>query len=185
LDKGLAERIARIAQVDPGLAQRFDERVDSWLHRISRRSIWYGPSEGVATVTAPEFFDAENMAALGRDLIVEAHARGNCVIVGRGAQCVLQDRKDVLHVFIYAPWLARIDRVRERLKSAADIEHLIRLTDQQRADYIRMYFGRNWNDPDLYHMLISSELGEDKVARIIIDAIESGGDPCVPEGGRY
>lgn len=29
LDKGLVERIARAAQVDPELAQRYDERIDS------------------------------------------------------------------------------------------------------------------------------------------------------------
>ena len=177
LDKGLVERIARIAQVDPELAQQYDERVDSWLHRAGRRGLWHGAFEGVATITGLEVFDAEAMAALGRDLITEAHSRGDCVIVGRGAQCVLQDRKDVLHVFIYAPWLERTARVQERLTAAADIEQLIRLTDQQRADYIRMYFGCNWNDPHLYHLLISSEFGEDNVARMIIDAIQRGGEP--------
>jgi cytidylate kinase len=178
LDKGLVERIARLAQVDPGLAQEYDERVDSWVHRASRRGLWHGAFEGVATVTGLEVFDAEAMAALGRDLIIDSHSRGNCVIVGRGAQCVLQDRKDVLHVFIYAPWRERIARVRGRLTAAADVEHLIRLTDQQRAGFIRLYFGCNWNDPHLYHMLISSEFGEDDVARMIIDAIQRGDEPC-------
>jgi cytidylate kinase len=176
LDKALVERIARIAQVDPQLAQEYDERVDSWLHRASRRGLWHGAFEGVATVTGLEVFDAEAMAALGRDLITEAHARGNCVIVGRGGQCVLQDRKDVLHVFIYAPWRERTARVRGRLTAAADVEHAIRLTDQRRADFIRMYFGCNWNDPHLYHMLISSEFGEDNVARTIIEAMQRGSE---------
>ena len=37
LDRALVEGIARSAQVDPDLAHRYDERVDSWLHRVSRR----------------------------------------------------------------------------------------------------------------------------------------------------
>jgi cytidylate kinase len=160
LDKALVEQVARAAQVDPQLAQRYDECVDSRLHRIARRGLWRGAFEGVATVTDAEFFDAETMAALERNLITEAHARGNCVIVGRGAQCVLQDRQDVLHTFVYAPLSERIARVRERLPAAEDIERLIRSTDQQRADHVRVYFGCNWNDPHLYHILISSELGE-------------------------
>jgi len=41
-----------------------------------------------------------------------------------------------------------------------------------------MYFGCNWNDPHLYHMLISSEFGEDNVARMIIDVIKLEGEPC-------
>ncbi|MGO9232321.1 MAG: AAA family ATPase [Bryobacteraceae bacterium] len=178
LDKALVERTARIAQVDPELAQQCDEHVDSWIHRTSRRGLWHGAFEGVATMTGLEVFDAEAMAALGRDLIAEAHSRGNCVIVGRGAQCVLQDRKDVLHVFIYAPWPERVARLRGRVKAGADIEHLIRETDRQRADFIRLYFGCNWNDPHLYHMLISSELGEETVVGMIIDAMTRGSEPC-------
>jgi len=178
LDKALVEEIARSARVDPELAQRYDERVDSWVHRVSRRSLWHGAFEGVATVADTDFFDAETMAVLARDLIREAHARGNCVIVGRGGQCALQDRPDVLHLFVYAPLSERITRVRNRVRTAGNVEQLIRSVDQQRADYIRTYLGCNWNDPHLYHLLISSELGEDSVAQTVIDIIQRGGEPC-------
>jgi cytidylate kinase len=146
------------------------------MHRVSRRGLWRGAFEGVATVTDTAFFDAETMAALARNLIVEAHSRGNCVIVGRGAQCILQDRKDVLHVFVHAPWSERVARVRTRVPSAENVEQSIHATDRQRADFIRLFFGCNWNNPHLYHMLISSELGEETVAEIIIEAIQRGGE---------
>jgi cytidylate kinase len=174
LDKTLVERIARAAQVDPELAQRYDERIDSWLHRISRKGLWYGGFDAVAAFSGTQVFDAETMVALARTLIEEACAGGNCVIVGRGSQCVLQDRKDVLHVFIYAPWPERVARVRERTPAAADVESLIRTVDQQRAGYIRTYFDCDWTDPHLYHMLLSSELGDENVARIIVEAIQCG-----------
>lgn len=174
LDKTLVERIARAAQVDPELAQRYDERVDSWLHRISRKGLWYGGFDAVAAFSGTQVFDAETMVALARTLIEEACAGGNCVIVGRGSQCVLQNRKDVLHVFIYAPWPERVARVRERTPAAADVESLIRTVDQQRAGYIRTYFDCDWTDPHLYHMLLSSELGDENVARIIVEAIQCG-----------
>jgi hypothetical protein len=172
LDKALVEAIARSARVDPDLAQRYDERTDSWLHRLSRRGLWRGAFEGIATTTDAECFDAEAMAALAKSLILEAHSRGNCVIVGRGAQCVLQNRDDVLQVFIHAPWSERIERVRSRVPSAGDVELLIHSTDEQRADFIRLYFGCNWNDPHLYHLLISSVLGEEMVADLIVEAIK-------------
>lgn len=171
LDKALVEAVARTAQVDPELARRYDERVDSWLHRVSRRGLWHGAFESVPAVTDTEFFDAETMMALGRNLIHAGHAQGNCVIIGRGAQCVLQDQPDVFHVFVYAPWSERVARVRERLRPGADPEQVIRHTDHERAEYIRLYFGCDWKQPHLYHMLISSELGEDKVADVIIRAM--------------
>ncbi len=180
LDKGLVEAIARCAQVDPELARRYDERVDSWLHRISRRGLWHGAFEGVATVTDAAFFDAETMAALGSNLITAAHARGNCVIIGRGAQCVLQNNTDVFHVYIYAPWSERVARVRRRLPAARDIEELILQTDRERAQYIHLYYGCDWKDPHLYHMLISSELGEDEIAGMIIRTVQQGNNSCRP-----
>jgi cytidylate kinase len=173
LDKALVEAIARSARVDPHLAQRFDERCDSWLHRVSRRGLWHGAFEGVAAPAGTEVFDAETMAALGKSLIMEAHARGNCVIVGRGAQCVLQDKEDVLHVFVHAPRAGRIARLRRREPAASSIEEIMRSTDRQRADFIRLYFGCDWKNVHLYHMMISSELGEDAVAGLILTAVRT------------
>ena len=136
LDKALILEVARAIQVEPELVRQYDERVDSWLHRVSHRGLWYGAFEGVAAVTREDFFDAETVAELARHVIEAAHERGNCVVVGRGAQCMLQDRADVLHVFIHAPWHQRIARIRQRMPAAKKVEELIRATDRQRAEYI-------------------------------------------------
>jgi cytidylate kinase len=177
LDKAFIENIARAAKVDPQLARRFDERTDSWLKRLAHQGagVWRGAFEGVVMVSHRDFFDAETMAALAQNMIEEAYRQGNCVIVGRGAQCVLRNRKDVFHVFIYAPWAERVARIRQRLPGTTDIEGLIRSTDRQRADYIRTYFGCHWMDPHLYNLMICSGLGEDLVESTIIEALASGG----------
>ncbi len=177
LDRVFIEYIARAAKVDPQLAQRFDERTDSWLERLAHQGagLWRGAFEGAVVVTQPDFFDAETMAGLAQSMIHEAYQRGNCVIVGRGAQCVLRDRKDAFHVFVYAPWAEKIARIRRRLPDQLGVEELIRSMDRQRADYIRTYFQCNWMDPHLYHLMICSKLGDDVVASQIIEALASGG----------
>jgi cytidylate kinase len=177
LDKSFIENIARSARIDPQLAQRFDERTDSWLERLAHQGagIWRGAFEGTVIVTHPDFFDAETMASLSQNMIGEAYRRGNCVIVGRGAQCVLQGRKDAFHVFVYAPWAERVMRIRKRMPDLANVDELIHATDRQRADYIRTYFRCNWVDPHLYHLMICSGLGEDSVESIIIETLASGG----------
>lgn len=174
LDKVFIESIARAVKVDPELAQRFDERTDTWLERLGRQGLWGGAFEGAIIVSQPDFFDAETMAALAQNMIAESYQRGNCVIVGRGAQCVLRDRQDVFHVFIYAPWAERVARIRQRLPGQTDVEELIRSTDRQRADYIRTYFGCNWMDPHLYHLMISSQLDEHLVESTILEALARG-----------
>ncbi|MGD0694687.1 MAG: cytidylate kinase-like family protein [Terriglobia bacterium] len=174
LDKAFIENIAHAAKVDPQLARQFDERTDSWLERIGR-GLWRGAFEAVAAVSEPDYFDAETMAALARNMIEEAYQRGKCVIVGRGAQCVLQARRDAFHVFIYAPWAERVARIQRRVPGKTNIEELIRSMDRQRADYIRTYFGCDWMDPHLYNLMVCSGLGEDVVESTIVEALASGG----------
>jgi len=171
LDNNLIVEIARAARVDPELARRFDERIDSWLHRVSRRSLWHGGLEGVAAMDDAACFDAQTMTQLAGSLIREAHQQGNCVVVGRGAQCILQKEKDVFHAYIYAPWAEKVRRVRERVAKGRDIAELIRATDECRAEYIRVNYGCEWANPHLYHIMICSSLGEEQAAGDILFAM--------------
>jgi len=91
LDRNLIDKIARRAGVELEVARACDEHVDSWLHRISK-PLWQGDVAAVATLSPVDVFDAESMARQTREVIEEASAAGNCVIVGRGGQCVLRGR---------------------------------------------------------------------------------------------
>ncbi len=175
LDRELIRAVARTAQVDADTAERYDEHVESWWHRFNRGGLW---SAAIMAGIAPgdaQFFDAETMAAFARQVTLGTAARGDCVIVGRGAQCALQDREDVLHVFICAPWAERVGRVRARAQSSQDVEELIRLTDHERASYIRTYYGCDWKDPHLYHMMIGSQIGTEMAAWMIVNTVQRGG----------
>ena len=97
------------------------------------------------------------------------------MIVGRGAQCILQTRESALHTFIYAPLAERIARVRERVDVCDYLEEYIRSIDDERARYIRTYFGCDWKDPHLYHMMISSQVGPEAAAGMIVDAVRNSG----------
>ncbi len=141
LDRALIDAVAGAAQVDAETVGRYDERVDRWWRRFNRGGLRAAAIEAGMPIIDAEFFDAETVAAVAQRVIAEAAAGGNCVIVGRGAQCVLQQREDVYHVFVYAPWWERVSRVRSRVQSVPDVGQLIRLTDEERASYIRTYYG--------------------------------------------
>lgn len=90
-------------------------------------------------------------------LIKEVAAKGKAIIVGRGANLVLKGRPGVLNVFIYAPLENRI----ERLAYLQQLDHKaaarrIEETDTQRAGYLRQYYGPDWANPDLYHLMINT-----------------------------
>lgn len=167
LDRALVEQVAAAAHIDPELVTRYDERPDTWLHNLAKRVFSYGALEGVNA--PPEMVDAESLAARGRRVIEHAAEMGHCVIVGRGAQCALSGREDVLHVFVFAPAEERIRRARER-GLAGDLPALIAV-DRERADFTRTLYGRDWRDPQLYHLMLNSSLGIDTLVTIIADAL--------------
>ena len=91
--------------------------------------------------------------------------------MGRGAQCILEYKPDSFHVFVYAPFRDRIQRLKKRLEPGADIEQRIRTVDGDRAKYLQQRFGKNWCDLHLYDLMIRSQEDEDETARVILDAM--------------
>ena len=177
LDRALIRAVARTAQVDTDTAERYDEHVEPWWQRFHRAGVWSAAiMAGIAPIDA-QFFDAATMAALARQVMLKAAARGDCVIVGRGAQRALHGREDVLHVFIGAPWAERVGRVRAGAQSSQGVEELIRMTDHERASYIRNYYGYDRKNPHLYHMMIGSLIGTEMASWMIANAVKGGGQP--------
>jgi len=91
LDNDLVAAVARWANVDIRTARLYDECVDSWWHRINRAGVWSAAIMAGASPADVQFFDADAIAAIAQEVILRAASKGNCVIVGRGAQCVLRD----------------------------------------------------------------------------------------------
>jgi hypothetical protein len=46
-----------------------------------------------------------------------------------------------------------------------------RAVDEERARYLQQYFGKNWCNPHLYGLMISSHEDEDSIARAILYAM--------------
>ena len=173
LDRELIEEIACAAKVDPRIVTEFDERAESWMGRLNRHAL---RSTAMAAGVAPEeqrCFDSDDMARMTHNIVEHAYIEGRCVIVGRGAQCILQERKDAFHVFVYAPFRERVCRLRSRLGSGVNIEERIYSIDGERADYLHQAFGKTWNDPHLYALMISSSENEEATAEVILAAMKA------------
>jgi cytidylate kinase len=166
VDDRLVSKLAELPAKRPeeGAPEQWE---DTWLHGLFK-ALWRGGFVGTATRVDREAWDAESVAQLWNALITEAAAAGNCVVVGRGGQCVLQRHEDAFHVHIYAPAAERVRRIRERMPQGSDAAELIRERDQRRYEYIRHYFGQNWNNPHLYHMMLCSSIGFERATAAIL-----------------
>lgn len=99
---------------------------------------------------------------------------GSCVIVGRAADHVLKDHKDVVRIFIYAPFEYKVKRIMEVYgDSRAEAEENIRRSDGARAAYYHNISGNEWGSRQHYDLLIDSSCGVEKVAKIITEYIST------------
>ena len=102
-------------------------------------------------------------------VITELAQKGPCVIVGRCADYILQDKADCLKVFIHADIDFRARRIvevyGEREQSPED---RLRDKDKRRAAYHRFYTDMKWGYAQNYHLTLNSGvLGIDQCVKII------------------
>ncbi|HEV8042476.1 MAG TPA: cytidylate kinase-like family protein [Bryobacteraceae bacterium] len=171
-DQALTAEIARLAQVDQACVERLDERCDSLFYRLMKVFI-RGSYERSLPVAGLGHFDADSMVAFMHRVIEGAAAEGNCVIVGRGAPYFLRGREDAYHVFVFAPWEEKIRRVRMSGKSEEEAVDLVSTIDEERATFIQKYFGKEWPNRHLYHLMINSKIGDDLVVRAILNEVSA------------
>lgn len=108
--------------------------------------------------------------------------RGNCIIVGRGADCIFAKRKDAFHVFIHADMDHRVARVQrhdgitgqdKRIRRELDVK------DHSRGMYYQYFTGREWGKVGNYNLSIdTSVFTKTQAVELIMAALERY------EGGR-
>ncbi|MDR3293368.1 MAG: MATE family efflux transporter [Clostridiales bacterium] len=114
-------------------------------------------------------------AIIAQEKIIRKIAdNGSCVIVGRAADYVLRDYKDVVRVFIHAPAAYRIKKVMEMYgDTEQEAKKSIARSDAARATYYKNISGLKWRDSDQYDLSIDSSIGAEKTAEAIVDYVSS------------
>jgi cytidylate kinase len=166
-DQALTEEIARQAHVDRGSVERLEERVDPLFYRLMK-VFMRGSYERSLPVENLEYLDCEKLVPFMTRVIEGVAAAGNCVIVGRGAPYVLRARDDAFHVFVYAPRDEKMRRLLSAGKSEAEAAELIDSVDQERAAFVKTYFGKDWPTREFYHLMINSKVGDELVVRTVL-----------------
>src|SRR5690242_10335063 len=149
-----------------------DERVPSLVERLAAALSLGSPEILPPVPTGPMETTEERIVAVTRRVIEEAVQAGPAVFVGRGAQCLLAERDDALHVFCYAPRAALRNYAMETFKVGPDeADKIISDQNKQREQYVRRHWNRNWLAQENYHLCVNTAwLGLDEAAKLVIDA---------------
>ena len=103
-------------------------------------------------------------------VVEEVAAEGRVVLVGRAAPAVLARERDAIHVKVVAPREWRVAAAAARLgTSPAEAAKVTDETDRMRARYHQQHYGRDWNDPAKYHLVLNTAaLGLDGAADVVV-----------------
>jgi len=163
IDKERIEKALANYGVPVPAIEEFDEKTPPFwdFHRLQRR--WFIHSLEAA--------------------IYEFARSGNAVIVGRGGQILLRELPGILNVRIRAPWGVRLKRIMtleggDEKKAA----RLLHRSDHDSAGFLRTFFDVNWEDSDLYDLIINTaKLSLESGAQAIVDSLSSA---KIREGGK-
>ncbi len=167
-DQQLTEEIARLANCPKAVVQEREERQDPLYYRLFK-SFLRGSYEGSINAHKLKLVDSETIFTITKRVVEHVGERGNCVIVGRGSQQFLKRRSDTLRFFLYACREDKVRRLLARGKTEEEAEELVDNVDRERADFIQKYFSVEWPDRAIYHAMVNTSIGDDKVVDVISD----------------
>src|SRR5258708_15709816 len=149
IDHDVVVRVAQELGISEEEATTYDEHTQSLVVRILLSMQSASPTSYVNMAT-DAITDPKVYTKALRRVVLSAVTAGHVIIVGRGSQVFLDQRRDVLHVRIVAPLDRRIPYVmnRERLDYNA-ARARIKLKDRDRLRYLQEELHHHPNEPYL------------------------------------
>jgi hypothetical protein len=172
-DERLTQEIARLTESTPEAVERREWRTDPLVYRLFQDFLRGAFEGGLPPTHRLHLLDARRIAAVSETAVKAALSGGPSVIVGRGSQYFLRNRKDVFHVFLYASRDYKIRRVIDRGATQEKAIEQIDTTDKARATFVRQYLGLKWPDPRLYDVMFNTETGNCFVADMLVRCVET------------
>ena len=173
LDNAVVDAVAERLGISRAEASSIEERVPSLSERIASSLRMSTPEFVVPVADASLTETAEvRIVDVTKRVMEEAAQQGDAVIVGRGAQCMLADRPDALHVFCYAALPALVEyAIAHRGVNPATAAHEVEKMNRQREQYIKRNWGRDWRAFENYHLCVDTgRLGIETAADIVVAA---------------
>jgi cytidylate kinase len=178
-DHELIQEIARLTNSTPQAVEQREWKNDPAVYRLFKSFLRGAFEGGLPPTHRLELLDARRIAAVSELAVNRALSEGPCVIVGRGSQYFLRDRKDVFRVFLYASRTFKIHRLitagTSQEKAIADVDTI----DGDRAAFVKRYLKLNWPEIHLYDAMFSTEAGDSFVANMLVRCIQQVGDERV------
>ncbi len=154
-DNEIIQRLSKEANVSANWIRSFEKEAGSRLSRIISKMV---SKRWLDRVLAGErgYLDEEIYLDYMVLIIAQIADEGDAVILGRGSQYILDDHPETFHILL-------IDELENRIKFM--VEHYemterqaaqaVNYEDRRRASLYRRLGKKNYNDPELYHLVLN------------------------------
>jgi cytidylate kinase len=171
-DNAMIDAVAERSGLTRAEVSAQDERVPSMAERVAAALSLASPEMMPPVPSGPIETTEERIVAVTRLVIEEAVQIGPAVFVGRGAQCLLAERSDALHVFCFAPRSTlRAYEMEKSNVGPAEADRRVADINKQREHYVKRHWNRNWLAHENYHLCVNTGwLGIDGAAELVLEA---------------
>ena len=163
----IAQRVAEklgIAFYDKELVNRVAEQSGFDVDFVTRQGEYIGSKSllfDIVTRNRASYEDpTDKLFRIQKQIILELGAKEDCVIVGRGANKILEE-EEPFNIFIYADMESKMARCRERAPedenlTDKELARKIRQVDAARAKTQEMISDFKWGDKKWYHLCVNT-----------------------------
>lgn len=171
-DHELTQEIARLTKTTPQVVEQREWKNDPAVYRVFKSFLRGAFEGGLPPTDRLEILDARRIAAVSEQAVNHALSGGPCVIVGRGSQYFLRQRKDVFRAFLYASRDSKIHRLitagTPQEKAIEDVDTI----DKDRAAFVKKYLKLKWPEHRLYNAMFNTEAGDSFVAEMLVYCVQ-------------
>ena len=170
-DKELISLAAKESGYNPEIFENVDERAtNSLLYSLSMGI--YNLGNGYAPMRD---MPVNDQLYLLQHKIIRELAAEPCVIVGRCADYILRNNKNLLRIFVYA-------NLKDRVENAIKIhnvpenkaESTVKKTDKTRANYYNFYSNQKWGAVENYDLCINtSTISRENATKIVCNIVDN------------
>jgi cytidylate kinase len=149
--------LLNLAAKESGLSEHIFEQNDE--RKSFLRSFLHLPN-GLTNGYDRQGFSQDSFFQFQSEAIRKAADEGSCVFVGRCADYVLRDYKNVVNVFITASIDFRVEQImtKQMFATPQEARRFIEQRESRRADYYNYYTGKKWGHATSYDLCIDSSI---------------------------
>ena len=167
-DEQIIEKLAEMAELTPEGIRRFEAEFD---YRSGANADTLTPKGFISRIfdSQRKYMDAQKYIGLLHQIVPQIAEKGNTIVLGRGAQFILKDRKDTYHVLMVADESDRIGFMENSYNlSREQARQAVAKQGKRRMKLMKLFHSEGYDLPEHYDLVLNmSKIDMDHAVELV------------------